>query len=78
MARNRIKANDRIHLRRPNGDAVSRAADVDIELAATAIHDARELIGELDQLLAAEYLHERRHGLALEALFQPHIRRNSH
>jgi putative acetyltransferase len=32
------------------------------------------LIGELDQVLAAEYLPEQRHGLALEALFQPHIR----
>ncbi|WMT77146.1 GNAT family N-acetyltransferase [Bradyrhizobium sp. Ash2021] len=34
----------------------------------------RELIGELDQVLAAEYLPEQRHGLALAALFQPHIR----
>jgi len=49
-------------------------AEVDIELVATATHDVRELIGELDQVLAAEYLPEQRHGLALEALFQPHIR----
>ena len=34
----------------------------------------RSLIGELDQVLAAEYLPEQRHGLALQALFQPHIR----
>jgi putative acetyltransferase len=56
------------------GDEVSRGAEVDIELVATAIDDVRELIGELDRVLAAEYLPEQRHGLALEALFQPHIR----
>ena len=49
-------------------------AEVDIERVATATRDVRELIGELDQVLAAEYLPEQRHGLALEALFQPHIR----
>jgi putative acetyltransferase len=53
---------------------VSGGAEVDIESVATAIADVRELIGELDQVLAAEYLPEQRHGLALEALFQPHIR----
>jgi putative acetyltransferase len=53
---------------------VNRGAEVDIELVATATDDVRELIGELDQELAAEYLPEQRHGLALEALFQPHIR----
>ena len=34
----------------------------------------RELIGELDQVLAAEYLPDQRHGLALQTLFEPHIR----
>jgi len=58
----------------PWSDEVSRGAEVDIESVATAIDDVRELIGELDQLLAAEYLPEQRHGLALEALFQQHIR----
>ena len=53
---------------------MSRDAEVDIELVATATRDVRELIGELDQVLAAEYTPEQRHGLALEALFQPHIR----
>jgi putative acetyltransferase len=53
---------------------VSRGAEVDIELVATATDDVRGLIGELDQVLAAEYLPEQQHGLALEALFQPHIR----
>jgi putative acetyltransferase len=49
-------------------------AEVDIERVATATDDMRALIGELDQVLAAEYLPEQQHGLALEALFQPHIR----
>jgi len=49
-------------------------AEVDIELVATATGDVRALIGELDGVLAAEYLPEQRHGLALAALFQPHIR----
>ncbi len=49
-------------------------AEADIEPVATATDDLRALIGELDQVLAAEYLPEQRHGLALAALFQPHIR----
>jgi putative acetyltransferase len=53
---------------------VSRGAEVEIEQVAAATDEVRELIGELDQVLAAEYLPEQRHGLALEALFQPHIR----
>jgi putative acetyltransferase len=53
---------------------VSSGAELDIEPVATATDDLRELIGELDRVLAAEYLPEQRHGLALEALFQPHIR----
>ena len=56
------------------GDQVSKDAGVDIERITTATDDLRLLIGELDQALAAEYLPEQRHGLALEALFQPHIR----
>lgn len=53
---------------------MSRGAEVDIERVATATDDLRALIGELDQVLAAEYPPEQRHGLALDALFQPHIR----
>jgi len=53
---------------------MSIGAEVDIELVATVTRELRELIGELDQVLAAEYTPEQRHGLALEALFQPHIR----
>jgi putative acetyltransferase len=56
------------------GDQVSKNAVVEIERITTATDELRLLIGELDQVLAAEYLPEQRHGLALEALFQPHIR----
>ena len=42
---------------------------------ATAPTDAvRLLIGELDTTLAAEYPPEQRHGLALDAIFAPHMR----
>jgi putative acetyltransferase len=48
--------------------------DVQIELAPSATDDVRALIDELEAVLAAEYTPEQRHGLALDALFQPHIR----
>lgn len=47
---------------------------VSIELIPVATDEVRALIGELDQTLAAEYPPEERHGLALDAIFQPHIR----
>jgi putative acetyltransferase len=47
---------------------------VSIELVAVATDEVRALIGELDQTLGAEYSPEERHGLALDAIFQPHIR----
>ena len=47
---------------------------VRIELAPTATEDVRALVDELEAVLAAEYPPEQRHGLALDALFQPHIR----
>jgi putative acetyltransferase len=53
---------------------VNKGAGVDIERITEATDDVRLLIGELDQVLAAEYLPEQRHGLALAALFEPHIR----
>jgi putative acetyltransferase len=34
----------------------------------------RTLVSELEAVLAAEYPPEQRHGLALDAIFQPHIR----
>ncbi len=36
--------------------------------------DARLLVGELEDTLAANYPAEQRHGLSLDAIFQPHIR----
>jgi putative acetyltransferase len=40
-----------------------------------APHDAvRLLIAELEGILSAEYPRENRHGLPLEAIFQPHVR----
>jgi putative acetyltransferase len=53
---------------------MSKGAGLRIERITTATDDVRRLIGELDQVLAAEYLPEQRHGLALEALFQPQVR----
>ena len=47
---------------------------VRIELAPSATEDVRALVDELEAALAAEYSPEQRHGLALDALFRPHIR----
>jgi hypothetical protein len=47
---------------------------VRIQAAPSATEDVRALVDELETLLAAEYTPEQRHGLALDALFQPHIR----
>jgi putative acetyltransferase len=47
---------------------------VRIELAPSATQEVRALVDELEAVLAAEYTPEQRHGLALDALFQPHIR----
>lgn len=45
-----------------------------IEPATTPTDEVRQLIAELNQTLSAEYPPEQRHGLALDAIFQPHIR----
>jgi putative acetyltransferase len=47
---------------------------VRIEATPAATEEVRALIGELETVLAAEYPPEQRHGLALDAIFQPHIR----
>jgi putative acetyltransferase len=47
---------------------------IQIEAAPVATDEVRALIGELDQALSAEYPPEQRRGLALDAIFQPHIR----
>jgi putative acetyltransferase len=36
--------------------------------------EVRVLVGELEDVLSAEYAPEQRHGLDLEAIFQPHVR----
>lgn len=53
---------------------LSRDDEIQIELAPTATDEVRALIGELETVLAAEYPPEQRHGLSLEAIFQPHVR----
>jgi putative acetyltransferase len=53
---------------------MNQSAGIQIELAPSATEDVRALIGELETILAAEYTPEQRHGLAFDALFQPHIR----
>ena len=56
-------------------DETSRARiPVEIERALAATDEVRALIGELDQELSANYAAEQRHGLALAAIFQPHVR----
>jgi putative acetyltransferase len=47
--------------------------DVLIERATTPSDDVRSLIGELEDHLAAAYPPEQRHGLSLDAIFQPHV-----
>lgn len=45
-----------------------------IEAAPAATDEVRALVGELETVLAAEYPPEQRHGLSIEAIFQPHVR----
>jgi len=45
-----------------------------IEIARSPTDEARDLIGELEAVLSAEYPPEQRHGLKLEAIFEPHVR----
>jgi len=45
-----------------------------VTLTAAPTDDVRLLIGELEDVLSAEYSPENRHGLPLEAIFQPHVR----
>jgi putative acetyltransferase len=45
-----------------------------IEPVSTPTPEVRALVGELEQVLSAEYPPEQRHGLKLDAIFQPNIR----
>ena len=38
-----------------------------------ATDDARQLVGELENEMAATYSNEQRHGLSVERIFQPHV-----
>jgi putative acetyltransferase len=49
-------------------------ADIVIEQVPVPTDDIRMLVGELNDELDALYTAEQRHGLALDAIFQPHIR----
>ena len=53
---------------------MSCGEDIRIKSAPVATHEVRTLIAELDRVLSAEYPREQRHGLELEAIFQPHVR----
>ncbi len=37
-------------------------------------HDVRALVSELEEVLSAEYAMEQRHGLSIDAIFEPHVR----
>jgi putative acetyltransferase len=50
------------------------AVTITVERVLTATEDVRALVGELEQALAAEYPPEQRHGLTVDALFEPQIR----
>ena len=45
-----------------------------LELVRTPTDEVRALIEELDETLARAYVAEQRHGLKLDAIFQPHVR----
>ena len=47
---------------------------MEISPVSSPTEEARALIGELNDELGALYPPEQRHGLALDAIFQPHIR----
>jgi putative acetyltransferase len=47
---------------------------IEIEIATAPTAEVRELVTLLEDELAANYPPEQRHGLKIEAIFQPHIR----
>src|SRR5215470_16260994 len=47
---------------------------ISVEPIASPSAEVRALVAELEEVLAAEYPPEQRHGLPIEAIFQPHIR----
>lgn len=55
-------------------ETVPAQTPVEIQRVASATADVRALIDELDQELSQHYPSQQRHGLALEAIFAPHVR----
>jgi putative acetyltransferase len=56
------------------GDNVPTQTLVEIERVPAVTAEVRILIDKLDRELSENYSREQRHGLALDAIFQPHIR----
>lgn len=56
------------------GDSASSQIPIEIEQVPAATAEIHTLIGELDHELLGLYSSEQRHGLALDAIFQSHIR----
>src|SRR5258708_14861842 len=54
--------------------SMNNSHTVQIETAPAATEEVRSLVDELEALLSAEYPPEQRHGLAVDAIFQPHVR----
>ncbi len=50
------------------------AEQILIEIALSPTDEVRDLVAELERVLSAEYPPEQRHGLPLDAIFEPHIR----
>lgn len=50
------------------------SSSIEIVQVTAPTDEVRLLIGELEEVLSAEYPPEQRHGLKLEAIFQPHIK----
>jgi putative acetyltransferase len=57
-----------------HGGLVMEKTPIRLERALAASDEVRDLIGELDRELSTHYSPEQRHGLCLDAIFQPHIR----
>lgn len=49
-------------------------SEVALERVGAPTEEVRRLVGELEAVLSAEYEPHQRHGLKLDAIFQPHIR----
>jgi putative acetyltransferase len=50
------------------------AATISVERVRAATDEVRALVGELDRELAVHYSEVQRHGLTVEAIFEPHVR----